>query len=310
MKPSAILLLVAGAIGISSAQVQQPANLPPHKIHSNDLVGISIYGEPDLTRTVRVDSDGAIRLPLLDRRVKADGLMPDELEKAVAEAFKAEQILVYPFITVTVAEYHTLLPISVAGAVRNPITFEPTGKVTLLEAITHAGGLAPEAGPEILISRPSKDSSPTPLIERVLVRALIDAADPAVNLTLQGGEEIRVPEAGKVFVVGNVKMPGAFTVHDASDTTVLRVIALTQGLAPYASNEAYIYRREEGSASQKEIPVELSKIMQRKSPDVPLRANDILYVPDRSGKRVTMSVLEKVFSVGAGLSTALLYMAH
>ncbi len=142
------------------------------------------------------------------------------------------------------------------------------------------------------------------------MRALIDAADPAVNLTLQGGEEIRVPEAGKVFVVGNVKMPGAFTVHDALDTTVLKVIALTQGLAPYASNEAYIYRREEGSDSQKEIPVDLGKIMQRKSPDVPLLANDILYVPDRSGKRIAMSVLEKVFSVGAGLSAALLYMAH
>ncbi len=115
MKPSAILLLLAGAVGISFAQVQQPANLPPHQIHSNDLVGISIYGEPDLNRTVRVDSDGAIRLPLLDRKVKAGGLMPDELEKAIAEAFKAEQILVNPFITVTVAEYHTLLPISVAG---------------------------------------------------------------------------------------------------------------------------------------------------------------------------------------------------
>ena len=113
MKPSAILLLLAGAVGISFAQVQQPANLPPHQIHSNDLVGISIYGEPDLNRTVRVDSDGAIRLPLLDRKVKAGGLMPDELEKAIAEAFKAEQILVNPFITVTVAEYHTLLPISV-----------------------------------------------------------------------------------------------------------------------------------------------------------------------------------------------------
>jgi polysaccharide export outer membrane protein len=309
MKSSAVLLLLAGAIGISSAQVQ-PASLPPHKIHTADLVGVSIYGEPDLTRTVRVDSDGAIRLPLLERKVKADGLMPEELEKAVAEAFQAEQILVNPFVTVTVVEYHTLLPVSVAGAVRSPITFEPIAKVTLLEALTRAGGLAPEAGPEILISRPSKDATEAPLTQRVLVRALIDAADPAANLTLQGGEEIRVPEAGKVFVVGNVKMPGAFTVHDASDTTVLKVIALTQGLAPYASNEAYIYRREAGSGSQNEIAVDLNRIMQRKSPDVPLLANDILYVPDRSGKRITMSVLEKVFTFGAGISTALLYMAH
>jgi polysaccharide biosynthesis/export protein len=306
MKSSAVLLLAAGAFAISSAQVQ-PANLPPHKIRTNDLVNISIYGEPDLARTVRVGSDGAIRLPLLEQKIKADGLMPDEVEKAIAEAFQHEQILTHPFVTVTVAEYHTLLPVSVAGAVRNPITFEPIDKLTLLEAITRAGGLTSDAGPEILISRPN---GPPSLVERIAIPALIDAADPAVNLTLVGGEEIRVPEAGKVFVVGNVKMPGAFPVHDPADTTVLKLIALTQGLAPFASNEAYIYRREAGPGPQNEIRVDLNKIMHRKSPDVPLLANDILYVPDRSGKRVTMSVLEKVFTFGAGISTALLYMAH
>jgi polysaccharide export outer membrane protein len=305
MKSPAVLLF-AGAFAIASAQVQ-PANLPPHKIRTNDLVNISIYGEPDLARTVRVGSDGAIRLPLLDQKIKADGLMPDEVEKAIAEAFQHEQILTHPFVTVTVAEYHTLLPVSVAGAVRNPITFEPIDKLTLLEAITRAGGLTADAGPEILISRPNGAAS---LVQRIPIPALIDAADPAVNLTLEGGEEIRVPEAGKVFVVGNVKMPGAFPVHDPSDTTVLKLIALTQGLAPFASNEAYIYRREAGSGSQNEIRVDLNKIMQRKSPDVALVANDILYVPDRSGKRVTMSVLERVFTFGAGISTALLYMAH
>jgi polysaccharide export outer membrane protein len=320
MKYSALLLLLAGTIGISQAQVQ-----PLHKIRSNDLVSVAIYGEPDLTRTVRVGSDGTLRLPLLEQKVKADGLMPEQLEKAIADAFEAEQILVNPFVTVTVAEYHTLLPVSVAGAVRNPITFETTGKVTLLEAITRAGGLTPEAGPEILISRPSQDSStpdsstpdsspqnpsaqPAPLVQRILVRALIDAADPAVNLVLQGGEEIRVPEAGKIFVVGNVKIPGAFSVHDGAELTVLKALALTQGLAPYASNQAYIYRREVGSGSPNEIPVDLHEIMQRKSPDVPLFANDILYIPDRAGKRATMSILEKVFGVGAGLSAALLYM--
>ena len=309
MKTSAILLFLAGAIATCFAQVQ-PANLPVHKIRSNDLVGVAIYGEPDLARTVRVGSDGMIRLPLLEQKIKADGLMPGELEKAIAEAFIGEQILVNPFVTVTVAEYHTLLPVSVAGAVRNPVTFEPTDKMTLLEAITRAGGITSDAGPEILISLPLQDSTQAPLTQRVPVRALIDAADPTVNLTLGGGEEIRVPEAGKVFVVGNVKMPGAFPVHDAADTTVLKLIALTQGLAPYASNEAYIYRREAGSGSPNEIPVDLSKIMQRKAPDVMLLANDILYIPDRTGKRATMSVLEKVFAIGAGLSTALLYMAH
>jgi hypothetical protein len=74
-------------------------------------------------------------------------------------------------------------------------------------------------------------------------------------------------------------------------------------LAPYASDEAYIYRRDSGTGSQSEIPVDPNKITPRKSPDVPR-------LPDRSGKRVTMSVLEKVFTLGAGMSTALLYLSH
>jgi polysaccharide biosynthesis/export protein len=283
---SACLLLLAGALGTSWAQVPIAApNLPVHRIGPNDLISISIFGEPDLSRTVRVGSDGAIRLPLVRQRVKADGLMPEELDQAIGKAFEAEQILINPWVTVTVSEYHTLLPVSVAGAVRNPVTFEPNGKMTLLEAITRAGGLLPEAGPEILVTRSAREP-----VQHIPVHALIDAADPSVNLALQGGEEIRVPEAGKIFVVGNA-------------------IALTEGLAPYASNEAYIYRRD-ASGSPNQIPVDLGRIMQRKSPDVPLLANDIFYIPDRSGKRLALSVLEKVVLFGAGISTAFIYMAH
>ena len=81
-------------------------------------------------------------------------------------------------------------------------------------------------------------------MQRVPVRGLIDAADPEANLKLVGGEEIRVPEAGKVFVVGNVKKPGAFSVEDGGETSVLKMLALAEGLAAYAGKQAYIYRRE------------------------------------------------------------------
>ena len=123
-----------------------------------------------------------------------------------------------PFVTVTVAEYNSH-PISVAGAVKQPLTFQATGPVTLLEAITRAGGLAPEAGPEILVTRtqPGPDGAPTALVQRILVKGLIDAADPALNV-LTGGEEIRVPESGKVYVIGNVKMPGAYPMGDGTES--------------------------------------------------------------------------------------------
>jgi polysaccharide export outer membrane protein len=301
-----VALLPAAAAQVRSA-VDLTANLPAQRIGANDLVAISVYDVPELTRTVRVGADGFMRLPMLKQRVKAEGLMPNELETAIASALVAEGLIVDPFVTVTIAEYNSR-PISVAGAVKQPLTFQATGPMSLLEAITRAGGLAPEAGPEILVSRAqsSPDGSVTSLVQRILVKGLIDAADPALNVSLIGGEEIRVPEVGKVYVIGNVKKPGAFPVQDGVESTVLKMLALSEGLMPYASKDAYIYRRE-GSGSKNEIQIPLSKIMERKAPDAPLLANDILYVPDNKGRRMTLGVLEKIAVFGAGASTALIY---
>jgi len=193
--------------------------------------------------------------------------------------------------------------------VRAPLTFQASGPVTLLEAITRAGGLTSEAGSEILISKsqPGPDGEPTSLVQRIPVKALIDSGDPESNLKLTGGEEIRVPEAGKVFVVGNVKKPGAFPVQDGAETSVLKVLALAEGLASYAGKQAYIYRRE-ASGSKNEIPIELGKIMERKAPDATLLANDVLYVPDNHGKRLGIAVLEKLLLFGSTAgATALIY---
>src|SRR5579871_1037518 len=91
------------------------ANLPAQRIGANDLVAISVYDAPELTRTVRVGADGFMRLPMLKQKVKAEGLMPGELETAIAAALAAEGLIVDPFVTVTIAEYNSR-PISVAGA--------------------------------------------------------------------------------------------------------------------------------------------------------------------------------------------------
>src|ERR1022692_2263092 len=300
--------IVSGQTRPTAAPETQGANLPAQAIGANDLIAVSVYDAPELTRTVRVSADGFVRLPMLKQRVKAQGLMPGELESAIAKALQDEQIIVDPFVTVTVAEYNSH-PISVAGAVKLPLTFQATGPVTLLEAITRAGGLSPEAGAEILVTRtqPGPDGTASALVQRILVKGLIDAADPALNIVLNGGEEIRVPESGKVYVIGNVKIPGAYPVGDGTETTVLKIMALSQGLMPYAAKEAYIYRRE-GNGSKNEIPIPLSKIMERKAPDTPLLANDILYVPDNKGRRMTLGALEKAMMLVGGVGAAAIYV--
>ncbi|HKW99722.1 MAG TPA: polysaccharide biosynthesis/export family protein [Bryobacteraceae bacterium] len=287
----------------SNLSVLQAANLPAQKIGADDLIAVSVYDSPELTRTVRVSTEGQIRLPMLAKPIPAAGLAPSELEAAIGQALREGKILVDPVVTVTVAEYRSR-PIQVAGAVKRPLTFQAFGNVTLLDAVTRAEGLAPEAGTEILLTQTAQSGKRE--TKRIPVKALLENADPEFNPRLSGGEEIRVPEAGKIYVVGSVKHPGAFVLKDDSGTSVLKVLALAEGLAPFASKQAYIYRRRPDAADKQEIPIALNQIIQRKAPDVTLSADDILYVPDAKGRRLSVSALERIAGFGAATTSGLL----
>ena len=216
---SRLLLLLV--VPVALAQVRPAAevanaNLPAQRIGASDLIAVSVYDAPELTRTVRVGADGFMRLPMLKQRIKAEGLMPGELETAIASALVAEGLIVDPFRH----RHHRRIqqPSHLRGGRGQAAAHLPgVGPVTLLEAITSAGGLAPEAGPEILVSRAQSgpDGSVTALVQRILVKGLIDAADPAMNISLTGGEEIRVPEPAGSTSSATSRKPGAFPCRTA-----------------------------------------------------------------------------------------------
>ncbi len=267
--------------------------LPSQKIGPGDLISISVADCPEMSRNFRVSSDGLLTLPLLQEKIRAAGKEPDEIEGEVAEALVRDEILVRPVVS--------------AGSVKKPVTFQAVGYTTLLDAITKAEGLAPDAGAEILVTRPHVAGSAEPnLVQRIPVKGLIDDADPALNVRLYGGEEVRVPPAGRVYVLGNVKKSGSFPVTDNNDATVMKVIAMSEGLLPFSAKQAYIYRREAGKTGRDEISVDLNEIMRRKSPDVQLQANDILYIPDNHGRKMTAAALERITSFGSSTASGLL----
>lgn len=286
---------------------QESTNLPVRRIGADDLIAVSVYDSPELSRPVRVDADGFLRLPMLERAVRAQGLLPGELERALAAALRDERLVVDPAVSVTVAEYRSR-PVSVAGAVRKPVTFQAASGVTLLDAIARAEGLAPEAGAEILVTRAraAEGGSPARATQHIPVRALLDGVSPAANLELTGGEEIRVPEAGRVYVAGNVRRPGAYSLKDQDRITLLEILALAEGLAPFAAREAYLYRRPAETAARREFPVALRRILDRKADDVALQAGDILYVPDNRSRRLTVSALERIAGFGAATASGVL----
>lgn len=288
------------SLGFSQSRPEPPSgNLPAQPLGASDLLALSVYNSPELSRLIRISAEGEIQVPMVKEPINVSGLLPADVEKKIAAAFASNGLLVNPAVTIAIVEYSSR-PISVMGAVRRPLTFQASGPLKLLDALSRAEGLAGSAGPDILVSRhhPAQGK----LIKRIPIHGLIDLADPELNLTLTGGEEIRVPEAAKVFVVGNVRKPGTFPVQDGSGLTIMKALALSEGLMPYAARQAFIYRREPAGTRQSEITIELKRILDRKSPDIALEANDILYIPDNAKKRLSISTIERL--VGFGTTTA------
>jgi polysaccharide export outer membrane protein len=242
---------------------------------------------------------------LLQRRIRAAGKEPDQIGGEISSALVSEGIFVRPVVSAAVVEYESV-PVSVLGAVKRPVTFQAVGTVKLLDALTRAEGFTPEAGPEILLTRTRNLKNGQPDVQHIPVRLLLDNADPSLNIQLFGGEEVRVPPAGRVYVAGNVKRSGTFPLTDGHDFTVLKAISLSEGLLPFTNKEAFIYREADNHAGKQEIPIQLSKIIARKSPDVILRPNDILYIPDSKGRRLTAQTLDRIASFGSATATGIL----
>lgn len=279
--------------------------LPQQRMGPNDLVAVEIYNADELSLHARIGEDGHIRLPMLAAKIQAAGLLPAELEKAIGGAYVHEGILVNPVVTVSVLEYASK-PVSVIGAVNKPVTFHAEQPITLLEAVTRAGGFSEDAGSYLLLSsRAEGDGDQPVLTERIPVSDILESAGATAGILLHGGEEIRVPEAGKIYIVGNVKKPGTYRIPNDHETTVLKALALSEGLLPNATREAYIYRRAP-DGSKAEIPLNLRELMARKAEDVTLLRDDVLYIPESARKKATMSAVDRAIAFGSATLSGVL----
>jgi polysaccharide export outer membrane protein len=301
MNIRAVMALVAFT-AVASAQQDDRLNLPAQQIGPNDLLIINIYKQTVLSGTQRVSESGLLRLPMLKHEISATGLLPGALSSVIAQAYVDEGILVDPQVTVRIAEYQSH-PIQVGGAVKTPVTFQAETPVTLLQAIDKAGGLTENAGPYVLVTKKGEGA------RRISVKELFTNGDAAEDIILKGGEEVRIPEAGRVFVVGNVRKPCNYLITDGSESSVMKAMSYSEGVMTYSTKSAYIYRRE-ASGSHNEIEIPLRDIMARKAADVPLLADDILYVPEDSTKRSLISILGKVLLVGGGAALTALVLYH
>ena len=313
-----LLLLISIPAG---AQEPVKASLPvelarDYVIGPGDLLEITVYDAPDLSRDIRVSSSGVILLPLLPEPIRADGLTPEELAAAIAREFEQRQILRQPQVSVLVKEFKSR-PVAVVGAVKRPQMIPVLGPMTLLEVLSAAEGLTEDAGPLIYVTRgaqmrelpsnPAEVTEPAadnPRVAVVQVRELMEAKDPAANVPIFAGDAVTVPRGGIVYVVGAVHKPGGFVLKDRHErVSVLQALALAGYVTPTAKpNEALIVRRRPGADTEETIPVDLAKILSRKAPDQGMEENDILFVPDSQFKRGLRRVGEAIVQITTGIA--------
>jgi len=268
-------------------------------IGPEDVLTIAVANSPELSGKFRVSEAGYLALPGLPAPVKAEGCTDRELSRKIADALQAAELMRDPMVHVFVEEYHSRT-VTVVGAVAKPSVYPLQKPTTLLEVLSLAGGLSPSAGSTAVLVRkdqPSRAGGPSdsdrslPGHDSTLtidLAKLMAGKDPSSNVEVRAGDVVSVATAQLIYVVGAVVKPGGFVLQDPdSGVTVLKALAMAQGLKPIAAgSRSMIVRRSGSGSNQQEIPIDVSKLMAGKLGDQPLEPNDILFIPDSKTKKV------------------------
>ncbi len=265
-----------------------------YKIGPDDLLDISVSEDEKFSKTVKVSSQGNIKLPYLGI-LKVNGLTALKLEKEI-ENLLGEQYIYDPHVTVIIKE-HRNQRISVMGAVVKPGTYDLTGQSTLSDVLVMTGGLREDAGPFLFLLRSpglktqkseDKSEAQKPNTFVISLEDLLLNRDTDSNLTLMHGDVINIPVAGKVFVGGSVRNPGGFSL--AKRMTLSQAITMAQGLTPKAKGSVtriFRYSNYPEKKTEKEILVaNVNAIQAGKEEDIYLKENDVIFVPQSAGKTI------------------------
>jgi polysaccharide export outer membrane protein len=127
----------------------------PHDyvIGNGDVISIEVFDVKELSRDVRVSQTGTIGMPLVPVRLHVSGLTELQAEQKITELLQANGLVSHPDVSVTIKERKSK-PITVVGAVSHPLVYQADSQVTLLEVLAEAGGIANDAGGEVIVTRP------------------------------------------------------------------------------------------------------------------------------------------------------------
>lgn len=258
---------------------------------------------------IRIDNDGQVTLPFVGR-MKLASLTVSEAESQLTEALS--KFIRNPQVQVNLVEIHSQ-PVSVFGAVRNPGEYQLEGRKTLTEILSIAGGLRPDAGRVLKLTR-LKDSTANPvafdapdatgqfLVAEINVDELVRGVNPASNIEVRPFDVISVPPAELIYVVGQVRKPGGFIMTGRQNFTVLQAVSMAEGLERTAAPKKARILRKGPDSGRVEISVNLDGILSGQTEDIPMQAEDVLFVPNSKAKSAGMKTLDAIIQTATGMA--------
>ena len=233
-------------------------------VGEGDLLQVSVLGNPELTTTVRVTREGQIRLPLIGQ-VPVAGIAPPRIAEVVSERF-ADGYLVDPQVTVSVQEYRTL-KVTIIGMVNRTGVYEFRDRLTLLELLSRAGGLSPDADNGAVVTSRAGGS------RTVDLRGLLTLGNVSLDVEIGDGDSVFVAAAPKFSIAGEVRRPGEYR-HERG-MTASRALNIAGGLSPDADSRAVITGRSGESRT-----VDLLALLTKGSlaPDVEIHDGDSIFI--------------------------------
>jgi polysaccharide export outer membrane protein len=267
-KKTMVMIALAAICFLPAAAVGQE-----YVIGGGDLLKIMVYDNPDLTTETRVSNDGKITFPLIGELL-ANGSTAIELESKIARLLENGYI-VKPQVSVFIEEYKSK-KVSVLGEVAKPGLVVLRGAYSLVEAISDAGGITPNAGDVLVIQRKigkgSADKGSGVAKEDVTLivdlKKLFEEGDVTANVPVMDGDSIYVPKAAFVYVYGEVKNPGVYKI--TGGLTVLKSITLAGGFSPKASEGRTKIIRN----------TEKGEVTSTAKMDDLVKSDDVIFVPE------------------------------
>ncbi|HKW16120.1 MAG TPA: polysaccharide biosynthesis/export family protein [Terriglobales bacterium] len=259
------------------------------RLGTGDLVDVSVYNVPELATKIRVNGDGNISLPLIDD-VHVEGLTIEEAEAAIEQRLDRGGFVKNPHVQIFVQE-NTSQSASVLGEVAKPGIYPIIGDEKLFSLVSAAGGFTDRAGKNVTVTHRGEAPIVVPISHNL-------EDHPESNIDVLPGDTVMVRRADVVYVVGDVGRPSGFLMENGH-ISVLQAIALAGGTNSTAKlSAAKIIRK--GTTGLTSVPVPLKKLMQAKANDLPMQADDILFVPTSSRKQMEARTAE----AAAQLATA------